>query len=117
MGLSAAEELGKVIANTVNNQARIEQDFIADDPNQSMLMTNVEDIRVSLKVTGKKRTITGVFIVGHPVFGKVGDEASGAYPIGNPGFILGHPVWGILGECDLGMRGTYKEEIIFTYNS
>ena len=117
MGLGASEQVGKAIAQTMNNQQRIEADFIADDVNQSMLLVNSERVKVSLKATGKKRTITNTFIVGHPIYGLVGDEASGAFPIGNPAFILGHPTWGILGECSLGAQGTYSEEVIFIYES
>ena len=115
MGLSAAEELGKIIASSVNAQARIEQDFIADDPNQSMLMTNAEKITVNLKVTGTKKLYkTDSFIIDHPTQGIVDSPTlliDGGYATAVNAFSL--PVSFPLTFNEI----AEGDEIVFTYES
>ena len=92
---SAAEQLGRAIANISNQSTDIREDTLADDITQNMILAPTDNVKVTLSVTGTYQP----------------------YPTNS--FILDHPVYGELDSSTLQLDGGYDtgSSTIFTYNS
>ena len=72
MGLSAAEELGKLIANNINDTQAIKNDVLPDETDQSLNLVPKERMRVTLAQSTIIRYYpTDSFILDHPVYGEL----------------------------------------------
>ena len=98
---NGARELGNMIAGLANRQSRTEENLTGDDATGGLLIFGSDEVVIDCSSSVDKKTIEGVMIVGHSVYGEVH-----AYPIYYP-IILGHSVYGLLGVGYL----TYEKEV------
>lgn len=72
MGLSASEELGRVIAQGINNTTQLKEDVFPSNADVAMLLAPFDKFKITLEVTGTKYTYpTDSFILDHPVYGEL----------------------------------------------
>jgi len=129
MVLSNAKELGKTLAGQQRQIDELKQVVKPNDPNATFPLFTTETFKVTKTVEIYKSRMTGVYIVGHPTYGQIGDgglltmpvtmpiefTAEVPYPVG-PICILDHSEWAFLDDCILGDRDTdqYERTLMFS---
>jgi len=88
-------------------QSDVKANLSANEQDANAVIKTFEGLVVSGEMVVSKRTIVGVLIVGHPVYGEVEE-----YPVFMP-IVLGHSVWGLLGEGYLSSSVSYNYEELY----
>ena len=109
MSLDSTSQVAQVINSIASEQQDIKESY-ADEGDASFLMAPFESVKMTGEVDVYKRTISGVLVVGHVVYGEVY-----VYPVFMP-MTLGHPVWGVLGSGYLSGTATYDKLLVETIN-
>jgi len=89
---TASVELGRLLGAMSNEQNLVRDNLSGNESSGAIGVYNSEELVAIGTIVGNERTIVGVMIVGHPVYGEVN-----SYPVFMP-IVLGHPIWGVLGE-------------------
>ena len=95
MGLSSAEQLGRLIAGGLNETTQLKEDVFPSDVDQSLLLNPFEKVQVRLQLVANNLI----------------------YP--STSFILDHPTYGELDSSTLQLDGGYASSTTstFTYSS
>jgi len=110
MGLET-DKLANTIGTNTKDTNTLAEDTFPDDQGASLLIAPIDNMKVTLNLTGYKRVINNVLTVGHSTYGVVH-----SYRVYVP-IVLGHSSWGVLGKGYLSSTTTYSRTSIFTYTS
>jgi len=72
MGLSSAEELGRIIAMNSNKTEQLKEDVFASDVSAAMLLAPLDRFKITMTVVGNQLNYSSTaFILDHPVYGEL----------------------------------------------
>ena len=101
-----------VVTSLVKNAESVNRNFLErldSTPTRRLISERIKILPDTVRISSTN--VTGVFIIGHPVFGEVG-----TYPIGQGGFVLDHNILGLLDNNNVLDGGLGTSSIIRVLN-